>query len=152
MSMSSSAPVAKVEMMIRKPVAEVFRAFTQPELTTKFWFTRSSGSLALGQTVHWEWEMYGAAADVKVLELEENRKIVVDFGSRVEWRFTPRSADETIVTITNSGFAGEDPVSEALDATEGFTIVLCGLKAYLEHGLVLGLVGDKAPDAHVARG
>lgn len=145
-------PAAKVEMMIRKPAAEVYQAFIQPEQTTKFWFTRSSGSLALGQTVRWEWEMYGAAADVTVLELDENCRIVVDFGSRVEWTFTPRAADETIVTITNTGFAGEDAVQQALDATEGFTIVLCGLKAYLEHGIVLGLVGDKAPDAHVVRG
>lgn len=30
-------------------------------------------------------------------------------------------------------------------------MVLCGLKALLEHNIVLNLVADKAPDAHVNR-
>jgi len=33
----------KAEMLIRKPVAEVFEAFINPEITSKFWFTRGSG-------------------------------------------------------------------------------------------------------------
>ena len=36
-------PVAKVELLIRKPVAEVFEAFIDPGIITKFWFDRSSG-------------------------------------------------------------------------------------------------------------
>ena len=32
----------------------------------------------------------------------------------------------------------------------GYTIVLCGLKAWLEHGIALNLVADKAPDANVS--
>lgn len=39
----TQAPIAKAEMLIRKPVAEVFEAFVNPEITTKFWFTKSSG-------------------------------------------------------------------------------------------------------------
>lgn len=31
--------IAKTEMLIRRPVAEVFEAFIEPEITTKFWFT-----------------------------------------------------------------------------------------------------------------
>jgi uncharacterized protein YndB with AHSA1/START domain len=41
----TQAPVAKAEMLIRKPSAEVFEAFVNPEVTTKFWFTKSSGRL-----------------------------------------------------------------------------------------------------------
>ncbi len=37
--------VVKTEMLIRKPVAEVFEAFVDPEVTTKFWFAKSSGRL-----------------------------------------------------------------------------------------------------------
>jgi uncharacterized protein YndB with AHSA1/START domain len=44
-------------MLIRKPVAEVFEAIANPEITTKFWFTRSSRPLAVGRTVRWDWEM-----------------------------------------------------------------------------------------------
>jgi hypothetical protein len=39
----TQAPVAKAEMLIRKRMAEVFAAFVDPEITTGFWFTKSSG-------------------------------------------------------------------------------------------------------------
>ena len=32
----SNMPVAKAEMLIRKPVTDVYRAFIDPEITTKF--------------------------------------------------------------------------------------------------------------------
>jgi uncharacterized protein YndB with AHSA1/START domain len=33
---------AKVQMLIRNSVEEVFAAFVDPAITTRFWFTRSS--------------------------------------------------------------------------------------------------------------
>ena len=39
---------AKAEMLIRKPVAEVFEAFVDPAITSRFWFTRGSGRLEPG--------------------------------------------------------------------------------------------------------
>jgi uncharacterized protein YndB with AHSA1/START domain len=36
-------PFAKTGMLVRRPVAEVFAAFIDPEVTTQFWFTKSSG-------------------------------------------------------------------------------------------------------------
>jgi uncharacterized protein YndB with AHSA1/START domain len=47
---------SKAEMLIRKPVAEVFEAFVNPDITSKFWFTGSSGRLAAGKQVQWDWE------------------------------------------------------------------------------------------------
>lgn len=44
-------PFAKAEMLIRKPIAEVFEAFINPEITTKFWFTKSTGRLEAGKQV-----------------------------------------------------------------------------------------------------
>jgi hypothetical protein len=38
-------PTVKAEMLIRRPVAEVFEAFVNPDVTTRFWFTRSSAKL-----------------------------------------------------------------------------------------------------------
>lgn len=35
----------EAQMMIRKPVAEVFEAFVDPEITVNFWFTKSSNRL-----------------------------------------------------------------------------------------------------------
>jgi uncharacterized protein YndB with AHSA1/START domain len=40
--MSQNPVEAKAELLIRRPVAEAFEAFVNPEITTRFWFTRSS--------------------------------------------------------------------------------------------------------------
>ena len=65
----------------------------------------------------------------------------------MEWRFTPRSDDTTLVTISNWGFEGSDDevLSEAIDAMGGFSYVLAGLKALLEHDIELNLVADHYP-------
>ncbi|MCP1310350.1 SRPBCC family protein [Paenibacillus tyrfis] len=152
------APAAKAEMLIRRPVEEVFEAFVEPAVTTRFWFTKSSGRLEAGKSVRWDWEMYGVSTNVHVKEIEENRRILIEWEesygyTTVEWIFTRRADTETFVTVTNTGFQGDgdDIVKQAIGSTEGFTIVLCGLKALLEHDIVLNLVSDKAPDAHVNR-
>jgi len=44
---------AKAEMLIRKGIEEVFDAFINPEITTKIWFTKSSGKLETGKHVEW---------------------------------------------------------------------------------------------------
>jgi uncharacterized protein YndB with AHSA1/START domain len=145
-------PVAKAEMLIRKPVAEVFEAFINPEITTKFWFTKSSGRLDAGKQVTWTWEMYNASSQVTVKEVEQNKRILIEwsgYGSpnTVEWILTPYGNDATFVSITNSGFSGDgdDIVKQALDSTGGFTIVLAGLKALLEHDIMLNLIVDRFP-------
>ncbi|KPV58496.1 polyketide cyclase [Paenibacillus sp. A3] len=150
------APAARAEMLIRRPVEEVFEAFVEPAVTTRFWFTKSSGRLEAGKSVRWDWEMYGVSTNVHVKEIEENRRILIEWEesygyTTVEWLFTRREDNETFVTVTNTGFQGDgdDIVKQAIGSTEGFTIVLCGLKALLEHNIVLNLVSDKAPDAHV---
>jgi len=148
--------LVKTEMLIRKPVGEVFEAFVNPDITTKFWFTKSSGRLQPEAAVRWDWEMYGAWTNVNVLAVDLNRRISIEWGdpehpTSVEFLFAPRSKNETQVTISNSGFEGSDEeiFDQAVDAMGGFTIVLCGAKAYLEHGIQLDLVADKSPDAHV---
>ena len=64
------ALVAKAEMLIRKPVASVFEAFVDPAITTKFWFTKSSGKLEPGKEIRWDWEMYGVSTQVSVKAIE----------------------------------------------------------------------------------
>lgn len=146
-------PVVTAEMLIRRPVSEVFEAFIDPDITTKFWFTKSSGRLEKGRHIRWDWEMYGVFDDLYVHDIEENRRIAIESSNqtRTEWIFTPRGAHETFVTITHSGFTGNDDeiLHGAIDSMGGYTMVLCGLKALLEFGVILNLVADKAPDAHV---
>ena len=149
----NNKPVIKTEMLIKRPVHEVFEAFINPEVTTKFWFSKSSGRLEAGKYIRWDWEIYGVWDEVFVRDIVENKLIVIESsdGTTVEWLFTRRSDEHTLVTITNQGFTGngDDIVSQAVDAMGGYTMVLCGLKALLEHNVILNLVADKSPDAHV---
>ena len=144
--------IAKTEMLIRRPVAEVFQAFIDPEITTKFWFTKSSGRLEIGKQIRWEWEMYNASTNVNVKEIEPNKRIVVEWEAdggptTIEWIFTARPDNTTFVSITNSGFHGtvEEVAEQAIASTEGFTFVLAGLKALLEHNMNLNLIADRFP-------
>jgi uncharacterized protein YndB with AHSA1/START domain len=64
-------PIAKCGMLIRKPVDQVFEAFVDPAITSRFWFTRGSGRLEAGRRVRWDWEMYGVHDEVDVRGREE---------------------------------------------------------------------------------
>jgi uncharacterized protein YndB with AHSA1/START domain len=145
-------PVAKAEMLIRRPMTEVFEAFINPTMTTKFWFTRSSGRLEPGKQVQWDWEMYDVSSQVSVKAIEENKRILIEWSgygtpNLVEWIFTTPSEYTTFLSITNTGFSGngDELVNQAIGSTGGFTLVLCGLKAFLEHNILLHLVADRFP-------
>ncbi|HZA78951.1 MAG TPA: hypothetical protein VE623_21455 [Acidimicrobiales bacterium] len=58
----------------------------------------------------------------------------------------------TYVEITERGFSGDADtlVERVTDSTEGFTFLLCSLKAYLEHGLLPHITEDAHPDQLVA--
>jgi uncharacterized protein YndB with AHSA1/START domain len=148
----NQVPVVKTGMLIRKPVAEVFEAFVNPQVTTKFWFTKGSGRLEAGKQVTWEWEMYGISIPVTVKVIEPNKRIVVEWPGHggpttVEWNFISCPDGTTFVRITNSGLTGDGDslVKQATDSTQGFSLVLAGLKAYLEQGVQLNLVADRYP-------
>ncbi len=148
----SHVPVMKTGMLIRRPVAEVFEAFVNPDITTQFWFTRSSGRLESGKQVEWAWEMYDVSAVVTVQAIEPNTRIVMEWPgysglTTVEWLFTPHTDDTTFVTITETGFTGDGDnlVQQVTASTQGFSLVLAGLKALLEHNVRLNLVADRYP-------
>ena len=129
---------------------KVFQAFINPQITTNFWFTKSSGNLEKGETVKWEWEMYNVSAEVNVKEILQNKLISVEWGepsTTVDFEFTEMTAESTYVVIKNYGFhqTGAELIQAIKDNTGGFTTVLDGLKAYLEYGINLNLVGDKFP-------
>ncbi|WBB53786.1 SRPBCC family protein [Verrucosispora sp. WMMD573] len=144
-------PAVTAQMLIRKPAAEVFQAFADPAVTTKFWFTESSGRLEPGATVTWTWGMYGVSTVVTVKEVEENSRILAEWDSesptQLEWRFLPGEGDTTLVRVTETGFTGtaDEAVAKAIDSMGGFTMVLCACKALLEQGVLLNAVGDAHP-------
>lgn len=90
--------------------------------------------------VRWDWEMSEVGTDVLVKAIEPNRRILIEWDDSrcpVEWQFEPRGDNAALGKISNSGFRGSDDkvVAQAIDAKGGFTMVLAGLKAWLEYGV-----------------
>ena len=151
--MNTKLLASKVEMLIRKPVSEVFEAFVNPEITTKFWFTKSSGRLDAQEEVTWTWEMYDVSSPVSVKAIEKDKRILIEWDgyqsrNTVEWIFTAYKDDTTFVSVTETGFQGDDEqiIRDALDSKGGFTWLLAGAKTFLEHGIELNLVTDAFPE------
>ncbi|WP_375773605.1 SRPBCC family protein [Archangium gephyra] len=147
----SRVPVMTTGMLIRRPPADVFEAFVNPEITTRFWFTKGSGRLEAGKQVEWAWEMYGISVPVTAKVVEPHSRLVIEWPgqkgtSTVEWTFKPH-ADGTYVSITESGYQGDgDALAlQVADSTQGFSLTLAGAKAWLEHGIQLNLVADRYP-------
>ena len=141
---------AEAQMLIRKPVEEVFEAFMNPAITRNFWFTKGSGRLEVDKEITWTWEMYNVSTVVVAKEILPDQRIVFEWddpAKRVELNFQELDDESTYVTITESGYkqTGDKLVEIIKDSTGGFTTVLDGLKAFLEHRINLNLIADKYP-------
>ena len=143
-------PHVDTEMLVRRPVRELFEAFTNPEITTKFWFTKSSGPLIAGKAVTWTWEMYGANAHVVVQQVEPFKKIVMDWGdesgmTQVEWTFTSVAPDQSVVRVVETGHKGspDEIIGKVMDSLGGFNLALSAAKFYLEHKVNPRLILDR---------
>lgn len=150
--MNQENQFAMAEMLIRKPVDQVYESFINPEITSKFWFTKSSGMLIEGSKIEWIWEMYNHTVTVMVKKIEINKLIIIEWGNyddltSVSWTFKEITPESTFVSIKNEGFKGDSDkiISQIRDSTEGFTLVLAGLKAYLEYNIQLNLIEDRFP-------
>lgn len=144
-------PVAQTAMLIRRPVAEVFEAIIDPEITAHFWFSNGSGRLEVGKTVQWEWKWYDISIDVTATKIELNKLIVMEWPgysgpTTVTWKFTELQSG-TFLEVEESGWTGtgDELVKYVGDSTGGFTWTLAGMKAYLEHSLELNLIADRFP-------
>lgn len=135
--------VARASMLIRRPVAEVFDAFVNPGTITKFWLESTTGPLAKGAQVGWVFMVPGATETVTVTAFEPRQRIAFDWsdGNRVTMTFEARGGADAHLVVE---VAGLDDEAAALNATEGFAIVLCDLKTLLESGRSANLVRDKA--------
>jgi uncharacterized protein YndB with AHSA1/START domain len=142
------AIAARASMLIRRPARDVFEAITSADVLTRFWLSRASGSLEPGKRVHWEFLVKGAEADTFVKEFVQDQRLFLEWddGTTVAWMLEARPDGHTRITVENAGFKGSqrEVVESALEATQGFTIVLCDLKTLLEQGASANLARDKA--------
>ncbi|HVI48631.1 MAG TPA: SRPBCC domain-containing protein [Chitinophaga sp.] len=149
---NDAAPVVKAEMLIRKPVQDVYEAMIDPSVTANFWYSKGKGRLETGKVSEWIWERYNANVQVSPHRMETGSLVAFtwnngDISTTVEWVFKPLSDDTTFLSITEQGWSKDMPnlLQTLVGQTEGWTIVLAGLKAYLEHGVRLNLVDDRFP-------
>ena len=154
---NKTAKCAEAQMLIRKPIEEVFEAFINPAITKNFWFTKASGKLEVDKKIIWEWEMYNVSTTVIAKEILLDQKIVFEWdepSKTVEFNFKELDDDSTFVTVTESGYkeTGDELIAIIKDSTGGFTTVLDGLKAFLEHRINLNLIADKYPKEVVQHG
>jgi uncharacterized protein YndB with AHSA1/START domain len=147
----TKAPSVDAGLLIRRPPHEVFGALADPSISTRFWYTKSTGRMAEGAELTWEWEMYHVSAKVWVKEVQADRRIRFSWDSydaahptTVEFQFIPHENDTTYLHITETGFTGDadTKVRQALDSTAGCTFLLSSLKAALEHDMTLRVTTD----------
>jgi uncharacterized protein YndB with AHSA1/START domain len=140
-------------MLIRRPVEPVFEAIVNPDITTNFWFSKGSGRLEVGRTVTWEWESHDVSNEVTPKVVEPNKRVVIEWPgysgpTTVEWTFQSIPDGTTFVRVQESGWTGDADklMRYVADSTQGFTLLLAGLKAWLEHGVRLNLTLDRYPE------
>jgi uncharacterized protein YndB with AHSA1/START domain len=144
----------QVEMLIRKPVGDVFDAFVNPGTLAKFWLNHASAPLARNARVEWEFMVPGVRDTLTVTEFVSNRVLAwtwSDF-SITKLEFHEQDGSSTRLAVTASGFSGPDMEAMLVNNAEGYTIVLCDLKCLLETGRSGNMVRDKAALITAAKG
>jgi uncharacterized protein YndB with AHSA1/START domain len=150
--MLTRVPIAKTGMLIRLPVEEVYEALVNPTITAKFWFSKGSGRLETGKQVHWEWASHDVSIEVTVKAVVSCERVLIEWPgysgpTQDEWTFQTIPDGTTFVRVQESGWIDDaDRVLRFVaDSTQGFTLMLVGMKALLEHGIRLNLTLDRYP-------
>jgi uncharacterized protein YndB with AHSA1/START domain len=140
-------PEFRVSARISKPVAEVFDAVVNPRQLSAYFVTTgggASGPLVEGATVTWWGDI-----PVEVDEVKKNDRIVLRWDSgvvegqppyktQVEMKFEPLDDGGTMVTIAEGGWAASQAgLKKSYLNCEGWTQMMCCMKAWLEYGINL---------------
>lgn len=133
---------------IAKPVHEVFEAVADPQKLSGYFTTGgANGRLETGATVTWDFHDFPGAFPVHVIEVEQDKKIVLRwdaapdddpaglYQTTVTMNFEPLEDGRTRVSIHETGFRDNAAGQKASYGNcEGWTGMLCAMKVYLEHG------------------
>lgn len=152
----------RVAGRIDRPVAEVFEAVVDPARLSGYFTTGGAkGRLETGATVSWEFADYPGAFDVDVIEVVPDERIVLQWpayeadppnvdgaedhedGAEADYKTTVtmtfREANGgTLVEIAEEGWRDTDAARRgSYGNCQGWSQMLCCLKAYVEHGINL---------------
>lgn len=136
----------RISGRISKPAAEVFDAVVNPTKLSGYFTTIGGASAPIveGTTVTWWGEV-----PVEVDEVSKDKRIVLrwdasvpqdepGYKTRIEMNFEPLDDGGTLVTIAEAGWhEGENGMKKSYLNCEGWTQMLCSMKAFLEYGINL---------------
>lgn len=142
----------KVSGRIAKPVDEVFEAVADPKKLSGYFTTGGAkGRLETGATVTWDFADFPGAFPVHVVEVEKNKKIVLqwdasesedmasaNYKTTVTMEFEQLDDGRTLVSIAEEGWReNENALKASYGNCQGWSQMLCAMKAYVEHGINL---------------
>lgn len=141
-----STTLATVSQLVYCNAEDAFDAFAEPERITQFWLNSASGPLSKGATVTWHFMVPGVSDTLTIGACERPRLIELTWsdGSRTKLEFSEHGPGRTKVSVSAEVRATTDHMDHVVNTTEGFSIVLCDLKTFLESGRSSNLVKAKA--------
>ena len=148
----------KITGRIARPVDEVFEAVADPDQLSQYFTTGGAkGRLETGVTVQWDFADFPGAFPVEVVEVVPNQRIVLKWEANegtpsdedattnfagyyttVTMEFEPLDDGRTLVSIAEEGWRStERGLRASYGNCEGWTGMLCAMKAWKEHGINL---------------
>lgn len=132
-----------VAVRISKPLPEVFKAFTDNEMITKYFVTSASAPIkSAGDKITWSWGEH--KTEITVTEFEENKKVAFTWpGFKVNYdinvTFIFEEVDgKTRVSVTEEGYKNdEDGINSSFMNNAGWKEMLLSLKAWVMHNVDL---------------
>lgn len=141
-------PRFEVAGRIARPIAEVFEAVADPERLSAYFTTGGAeGRIESGATVRWSFADHPGTFPVEIVAVEPNRRILLRWeaaegsgppSTEVELLFEALEDGRTLVRIREGGWdASPAGLQASYGNCEGWTQMLCAMKAWLEHGINL---------------
>ena len=142
----------EVSGRINKSVDEVFEAVVNPDQLSAYFTTGGAkGRLETGATVYWDFHDFPGAFPVEVVEVEKNRRIILQwaaddgaddpagaYNTTVTMRFESLDDGRTLVSIAEEGWRKTNAgLESSYGNCGGWMQMLCAMKAWLEHGVNL---------------
>ena len=149
----------KVMIHVGRPVEEVFEAVADPKQLSHYFTTGGAeGRLETGATVAWDFHDFPGAFPVYVIEVVPDEKIVLewqanegeppnveggehkdaDYRTRVTMSFKGLDDGRTMVEIAEEGWReNQGALGASYGNCQGWSQMLCALKAWTEHGINL---------------
>ena len=138
-------PEFEVSGRIGRSVPEVFEAFVNPDILSRYFTTGGAkGRIEAGAIVMWDFHDFPGAFPVQIVEVEENQRVVFKWDdgnggeTTVTIRFEPTGDGRTIVSIAEEGWpATAQGFGQSYSNCMGWSQMLSAMKAWVEHGINL---------------